>query len=303
MGLATEMAVREKGLTVTEQKLVDFNGAEIMAIRCNDGKVRVGVRWICNGLAFDENQYRVQVRKIQDDITLQKGVTKMSLPTSGGNQEVLCLELSFLPLWLAKINANIIDDQEVQDRLVNYQLNAKDVLADAFIGKQSRQRKTSIPPWERAAIGEIRFAKEFAKATGIRTERAIAVALARIECETGRSLAEYRRTLPPIEQEEAEILTASQIGEKINKTANVVNLMLEELNLQEGKREPGKKEGTQRLVKRNPWQLTEKGKAYGIMQDSAKQTGSSKWEGFQILWKTKVVDMLISHLSKELVTI
>ena len=71
--------------------------------------------------------------KIQEDVVLSKGGRKIILPTTGGNQEVLCLELSFLPLWLAKINANIIDDPEVQDRLVDYQLNAKDVLAEAFL--------------------------------------------------------------------------------------------------------------------------------------------------------------------------
>lgn len=137
---------RMNSLLPVEQKLVNFNGAEIMVIKCNDSKIRVGVRWVCSGLGFDENQYRTQIRKIQDDVVLQKGVTKMSLPTTGGAQEIICLELSFLPLWLAKINANIIDNPEVQDRLVDYQLNAKDVLSEAFLENHYKSPIQSLSP-------------------------------------------------------------------------------------------------------------------------------------------------------------
>lgn len=61
----------------------------------------------------------------------------------------------------------------------------------------------SLPTWDRAAIGEIRFAEEFAKAVGIRPERAVAVALARIEKETGQQLGDYRKTLPAVKDEDA----------------------------------------------------------------------------------------------------
>lgn len=116
-----------------EQKLVDFNGAELMAIKCNDGKIRVGVKWVATGIGLSEGQYQNQTRKLNEDIVLSKGIAKMQLPTTSGNQDVLCLELDFLPLWLAKINANIIDNPIVQERLVSYQLKAKGVLAAAFI--------------------------------------------------------------------------------------------------------------------------------------------------------------------------
>jgi len=116
-----------------ETKLVDFNGAEIMAVKCNDGKIYAGVRWVCNGIGFDENQCRVQIRKTQEDLVVSKGVTKISLPTNGGVQEILCIELDYLPLWLAKINAGIIDDLRVRNAVIQYQLKAKDILAAAFI--------------------------------------------------------------------------------------------------------------------------------------------------------------------------
>lgn len=143
--------------------------------------------------------------------------------------------------------------------------------------------KVQTLTWERIAIGEVKFAKEFAKAAGIRPERAIVVALARIEKETGKLLGDYRRTLPAVEVEDAELLTPGKIGEQIGLKASQVNLILEEIGLQYGIREAGEKAGTMRLIKRNPWRLTEEGRECGIMQDSAKQSSGVKWEGFQIL--------------------
>jgi len=281
-------------LVPVEQKLVNFNGADIMAVKANDDKVYVGVSWVCDGLGLNENQTKAQRDKINSDIVLSKGGRKISTLTNGGNQEILVLDLNFLPLWLAKINANIIESEEVQERLVEYQLRAKDVLADAFLQKAKSLRRR-IPTWDREAMAEIRFAKEFARAIGIRPERAVAVAIARTERETGRQLTDYRKLLPAVSEEDAEILTASQIGEQLDMKSSVVNLLLEEMGFQYGIREAGKKPGTERLVKRNPWKLTESGKEYGMMQDAA----ANKWEGFQILWKPKVLDAVRDFLSNK----
>ena len=279
-------------LIPVEQKLVNFNGAEIMAVKASDDKVYVGVSWVCDGLGLKENQTKAQRDKINSDIVLSKGGRKISTLTAGGNQDILVLELDFLPIWLAKINANIIESEEVQNRLVEYQLKAKDVLAEAFLHK-SKSLRRRMPTWDREAMAEIRFAKEFAKAIGIRPERAVAVAIARTEKETGRQLTDYRKLLPAVNEEDAEILTASQIGEQLDMKSSAVNLLLEEMGLQYGIREAGKKPGTERLVKRNPWKLTEEGKEYGMMQDAA----NNKWEGFQILWKPKVFGVIRDFIS------
>lgn len=62
----------------------------------------------------------------------------MTLPTKGGNQKSLCIELDYLPLWLAKISITPTMKREhpnIADKLIEYQLKAKDVLAKAFLGK------------------------------------------------------------------------------------------------------------------------------------------------------------------------
>lgn len=119
------------------QKQVEFNGDILLAIKEEDtDKIYVAVKHICDALGLNENQRRTQYIKTQEDIVISRGVKKFSLPTNGGFQETYCIELDFLPLWLAKINANIIPNESVQEKLIEYQLKAKDVLAAAFLPQQ-----------------------------------------------------------------------------------------------------------------------------------------------------------------------
>lgn len=119
-----------------EIKRVPFMGTELMAARDADGQIWVGVRWMCAGIGLNENQSRAERKKIQADKALSKGGSNLTLPTKGGNQEVLCPKLDFVPLWLAKISITLTMEQDAPElaaRLMEYQLKAKDVLAAAFM--------------------------------------------------------------------------------------------------------------------------------------------------------------------------
>ena len=119
-----------------EIKLVPFMGTELVAARDADGLVWAGVRWMCDGIGLNENQARAERKKIQSDKALSKGGSNLTLPTRGGNQEVFCLKLDFVPLWLAKISITPTMEQETPElagRLMEYQLKAKDVLVAAFV--------------------------------------------------------------------------------------------------------------------------------------------------------------------------
>nr|WP_242656403.1 phage antirepressor KilAC domain-containing protein [Ruminiclostridium hungatei] len=121
-------------------KQVEFNGDILLAVKDNEtNKIHVAVYYVCRGLGLSDGQMKNERVRIQDDIVLSKGGRKIILPTNGGSQEALCIEIDYLPLWLAKINANIIQDKAVQDKLIEYQLEAKDVLATAFLGQTQPQ--------------------------------------------------------------------------------------------------------------------------------------------------------------------
>ena len=72
---------------------------------------------------------------------MSKGASNLTLPTNGGKQEVFCIKLDFIPLWLAKItitDKTRKEHPELADKLLEYQLRAKDILADAFMPKQPK---------------------------------------------------------------------------------------------------------------------------------------------------------------------
>lgn len=85
-------------------KPVDVLGSQVMAAKDDKGQIWAGVRWFCQGLGFSKGQIDRQTKNIQKDSTLSKGASNLTLPTNGGKQEVLCLRIDFIPLWLTKIS-------------------------------------------------------------------------------------------------------------------------------------------------------------------------------------------------------
>lgn len=119
-------------------KNVNLFGDTIMAAKDKEGQVWAGVRWLCDGLGLSRGQMNNESIKIKGDLVLGQGARNLMLPTKGGKQEVLCLRHDFVPLWIAKITVTPTmkeNNPELVDKLVQYQLKAKDVLAEAFLPK------------------------------------------------------------------------------------------------------------------------------------------------------------------------
>ena len=139
-----------------EIKKVPFLGAELMVARDAEGKIWAGVRWLCDGIGISEGQRKRQVANIQTDTVLRKGGSNLILPTNGGMQEVLCLKLDFVPLWLAKINITPTmeaETPELAETLMEYQLKAKDVLAAAFLPNHATAH--TAPPLQPESAGGV----------------------------------------------------------------------------------------------------------------------------------------------------
>lgn len=116
-------------------KEVRFNGERITAIR-ESGKIYVSVKNVCNNLGMNIKQYKAQKLKLRNDELLMVGIKLYPLDTGFGIKETMLLELDYLPIWLAKINPSRFSE-ELKKQLIEYQLKAKDVLADEFLGKRT----------------------------------------------------------------------------------------------------------------------------------------------------------------------
>lgn len=121
-----------------EMKLVPFMGAELAAAKDGTGQIWAGIGWMCRGLGLTRGMKDRQVRNIQKDKVLARGYARFGAGVFDPSNETTALKLEFVPLWLAKISVTptmLKNSPEVAERLTEYQLKAKDVLAAAFLPK------------------------------------------------------------------------------------------------------------------------------------------------------------------------
>lgn len=120
-------------------KPVDVLGSSIMAAQDKEGRIFAGVNYFCNALGMTKGQRDKQVQKVQKDEVLKQGCFRLEAGVFDPSNEAITLRIDFIPLWLAKI---VITDKtkqenpELADKLLEYQLKAKDILAAAFLPKQ-----------------------------------------------------------------------------------------------------------------------------------------------------------------------
>ena len=120
-------------------KDVNFHGDMLRAAQDSDGKIWVGVSHMCSGIGFEKDRMKNEKKKIQNDVVLRDGVKFHPIGNNIGNPTVLCLNLDYVPLWLAKIAITPTmqrEDPVLVKKLIDYQLKAKDILAAAFLGNK-----------------------------------------------------------------------------------------------------------------------------------------------------------------------
>ena len=120
-------------------KPVDVLGDTIIAARDENGQIWAGVSYFCNALGMNKKQKDWQTEKVQSDKILSKGAGKFGAGVFDPNNETIALRLDFVPLWLTKISVTKQMEKnhpELADKLLEYQLKAKDILAAAFLPQQ-----------------------------------------------------------------------------------------------------------------------------------------------------------------------
>ena len=123
---------------------IQFDGKRITTVLIKE-KVYVSIKSVCDNLGMNENQFKNQRDKINSDDFLKVGRKFSPLNTGYGIKETMLLKLDYLPIWLAKINPSRFSD-ELKEKLMLYQLKAKDVLADEFLGKRKKEQPRLIEP-------------------------------------------------------------------------------------------------------------------------------------------------------------
>lgn len=128
-------------------KSVNVLGDTIVAAKDNKGQIWAGVSYLCKALGMSNKQRDNQVTKVQNDKTLKQGSLKFQGGVFDPNNEAVGIRIDFIPLWLAKIQiTDRMEDEhpKLAKKLLNYQLKAKDILANAFIEKKSTENPATL---------------------------------------------------------------------------------------------------------------------------------------------------------------
>lgn len=128
-------------------KNVDVLGDSIMAAKDEEGNVWAGVSYFCNALGMTKGQKDRQVTNVQKDEALKRGCLRLEAGVLDSSNETIALRIDYIPLWLAKITITEKtrkEHPELADKLLEYQLRAKDILADAFMPKRPRIPKSPL---------------------------------------------------------------------------------------------------------------------------------------------------------------
>lgn len=124
-----------------EQRLIEFQNDKITAALAQDGTVYVPIRPICDLLGVSWSPQR---RKINRNPILANLLTSVTVTVTehGQRGDMLCLPLNYLNGWLFGIHPDRVKP-EVREKLLAYQLDCHQVLADAFVHDKITHRPDS----------------------------------------------------------------------------------------------------------------------------------------------------------------
>lgn len=118
----------------------------------------------CKGLGMSKGEKDRQTANVQSDDVLKRGATKFAAGVFDDNNETVALRIDFVPIWLTKISITPKmkrEKPELADKLLQYQLKAKDILAAAFLPQYAQQpgdmqyTKADIPVGEVARLSTV----------------------------------------------------------------------------------------------------------------------------------------------------
>ena len=111
----------------------------------------------------EEGQYKRQIKNIQKDMLLKASGSNLLLNKGTGEREVFCIKNDYIPMWLAKITITEKtrkENPELADKLLDYQLKAKDILAEAFMQKKNTMPVTTDDKIMLLAQGHVELKEE-----------------------------------------------------------------------------------------------------------------------------------------------
>jgi len=126
-----------------EQKLVALTQGgddEVVAARTATSEIYLPLRPICIALGVS---WATQRRKVMADDVMMESIRTLRVQTRGGPQNLVCMDVEAIPLWLAEIEPDRVRE-DLRDRLRSYKRWVKRVVYDAFARETGVETALSV---------------------------------------------------------------------------------------------------------------------------------------------------------------
>ncbi len=111
-------------------ELIPFHNQHFIA--ANDGeKIEVAIKPMIEAMGLT---WHGQFQRIKRHPVLNKGIRIIGIPSAGGEQETVVMDLKMLPGMLIGISPNSIKNEKARNQVILYQEEAFDVLYNHFFG-------------------------------------------------------------------------------------------------------------------------------------------------------------------------
>lgn len=131
-----------------ETKEIPFYDDTLLGVRDEEGAIWLAVKRACLGIGLSNKQADKQVANVQNSLLFKGNHLKLEVVQNEGSRnvkrEVVCLREKFVPMWLAQIALTPKmkrENPETVSKLLKYQLEAADVLHEAFYETEEQKAK------------------------------------------------------------------------------------------------------------------------------------------------------------------
>ena len=117
-----------------------FDGDEL-AVASEEGKASLVIRRACEALGLS---FPAQLKALRGSAATTVAMIA-TVAEDGRRRRLACLDIRLVPLWLARIHPSKVAPH-LRAKLIRYQREAAEVLADHFIGRRGVTAQSTMPP-------------------------------------------------------------------------------------------------------------------------------------------------------------
>lgn len=187
---------------------VPFHGANLMLVE-HEGQPFVPMRPVAEGMGIDWSAQRKKLVKTGK----RWGVALIATPSGSGEQDVICIPLRKLPGWLSTMEPSRVKSDAAREKIEMFQEECDDALWQYWNDGHAENPRAAKPAANDSAVEFAKLALEHLPNLGDTSKQALLSHISELA---------YGHRLIPLPKVEEHLMPASEVGEKLGISANMV---------------------------------------------------------------------------------